>query len=378
MKKKICFVVASPGTARPLLRDHMKALSQDYDVYLMGNIPDEASVSILPLTGWHTIDIERGISLWRDMKAVWQAWCYFRKMKFDAIHSVTPKAGLVTAIAGWLAGIRHRIHIFTGQVWATQKGFMRWMLKSLDKVIVLLDNHILVDGKSQRSFLIQEGVLKNGEAEVFGDGSISGVNTNRFVPDAQARESIRKGLNIGDDKLVFIFMGRLNHDKGIGELYGAFSKLYENHKDAYLLLVGSDEENYIAKLAGFPTIEEGKNFHYYGSTSEPEKVFNAGDVFVLPTYREGFGTSVLESACIGLPSITTDAYGVMDASIEGVTGLRCKVGDVDSLYDCMKQFYDHRELVTKMGEAARKRILEHFTGERLTQYWVDFYHKLLN
>ena len=376
--KKICFVVAIPGTANAFLRDHIEALSQEHEVYLMGNIPDAEAISGLKLAGWHSIEIERGISICRDMKAVWQAWHYFREMKFDAVHSVTPKAGLVTALAGWLAGIKHRTHIFTGQVWATRKGVMRCLLKALDKVIVMLDNHILVDGRSQRSFLIQEGVLKEEQAEVFGEGSISGVNTSRFVPDEICRRKIRRQLGIPDGTLVYTFIGRLNHDKGIGELYEAFNRLSGETQDVFLLLVGNDEEGYLKRLPLYPNIRDGVNFCFYGHTSEPEKVLNAGDVFTLPTYREGFGMSVLESACIGLPSITTDAYGVRDASIEGVTGLRCKVGDAESLYDCMKQFHDKRELVTRMGEAARKRVLEHFSGELLTKYWVEFYHKLLN
>ena len=103
MRKKICFVVAIPGTAQAFLRDHIAALSKEYDVYLAGNIKGESDVNMLALTGWHHVDIERGISLWRDLKAVWQAYRYFKRMKFDAVHSVTPKAGLVTALAGWPA-----------------------------------------------------------------------------------------------------------------------------------------------------------------------------------------------------------------------------------------------------------------------------------
>lgn len=377
MKKKICFVVAIPGTAQAFLRDHISALSEEYDIYLMGNIKDKQDVAKLNLIRWHHIDIERGISLWRDLKAVWQAWRYFQKMRFDAVHSVTPKAGLVTAMAGKLAGIKHRTHIFTGQVWATQQGVMRYLLKFMDKMIARLDNHILVDGKSQRAFLISEGVLHEGQAEVFGKGSISGVNSKRFVPNVEARKTIRTELGIKDRMLCYIFMGRLNHDKGIGELFGAFNLLAGEVENIFLLIVGGDEEGYIKTLPNYKNIIVGKNFHYYGKTPEPEKVLNAGDVFVLPTYREGFGTSVLEAACVGLPCICSDAYGVQDAYIEKETGLRCHVGDVESLYQCMKYMYEHPEEVKRMGDNSRKRVLANFDGTTLTQYWVDFYKKNL-
>lgn len=377
MRKKICFVVAIPGTAESFLRDHIEALSREYDVYLAGNIKNDEEVKLLALAGWHRIEIERGISLWRDIKAVWQAVRYFRQMKFDAVHSVTPKAGLVTALAGKLAGVKHRTHIFTGQVWATKKGIMRWMLKLLDKVIVCFDNHIMVDGKSQRTFLEKEGVLREGQAKVFGHGSISGVNSQRFVPDIKARKTIRENIGIKEHVLCFVFLGRLNHDKGIGELYEAYNRLASEVDDIFLLFIGRDEEGYLEKKAAYPQIVDGKNFFYYGTTPKPEEVLNAGDVFVLPTYREGFGTSVLEAACIGLPCICSDAYGVLDTYIPNETGLQCHVGDSELLYNCMKKMHDHPELIKNMGTRSRERALRDFKGSDLTAYWVRFYRGIL-
>lgn len=377
MKKRICFIVAIPGTAHAFLKDHILALSKEYDVYLAANIKCEDDIKTLALTGWHCIKIERGISIWRDLYATFQAFRYFRKMKFDAVHSVTPKAGLVTALAGRLAGISHRIHIFTGQVWATKTGMMRWLLKSIDKIIVGCDNHILVDGKSQRAFLEKEGILETGKAMVFCQGSISGVNSERFVADDVARKEERDRIGIREGVITYIFLGRLNHDKGIGELYEAFNKLASEMTDVFLLLAGADEEDYLDKLPEYKNIREGKNFHYYGITRQPERVLNAGDVFVLPTYREGFGSSVLEAACIGLPCICSDAYGVLDAYINGETGLQCKVGDADSLYNCMKKMHDDKMMRTDMGRKSRERALRDFNVKPISEAWLKFYNEIL-
>jgi glycosyltransferase involved in cell wall biosynthesis len=377
MRKKICFVVAQPDTAESFLRDHIEALRDYYDVYLVANIKAPDEVSMLALTGWHRVQIARGISIVQDIKAVWSTFRYFRKMQFDAVHSVTPKAGLVSALAGYFAGIKHRTHIFTGQVWATRTGFMRWILKSMDKMIASLNNHMMVDGFSQRSFLIKEKVLHEGQAEVFHKGSINGVNAKRFAPDTKTRNLIRKEIGISDDCLTYIFLGRLNHDKGIGELYEAYNKLAGEVNRIYLLLVGDDEENYISKLPAYQNIKDGVNFYFYGLTHEPEKVLNAGDIFVLPTYREGFGTSVLEAACIGIPCICSDAYGVLDAYVENETGLRCHVGDAESLYQCMKKMYENPNLVKQMGLKSRQRALNDFSGAVLTKCWVDFYNDIL-
>jgi len=378
MRKKICFVVALSDTAVAFLRDHIAALSIDYDVFLVGDIKDATEVKMMKLSGWHRVKIERGISLYKDIKSVWDLYRYFRKMNFNAVHSVTPKAGLVTALAGYFAGVGHRTHIFTGQVWATRKGFMRWILKFMDKIIAGLNNHMMVDGLSQRSFLIKEKVLREGQAEVFHKGSINGVNSNRFAPNEAARKQIREEIGIKNNSLTYIFLGRLTRDKGIDELYEAFNRLAGEIKNVFLLLVGDDEGNYVSKWQTYTNIKDGINFCYYGATPEPEKVLNAGDVFVLPTYREGFGTSVLEAACIGLPCICTDAYGVQDAFIENETGLKCRVGDSNSLYQCMKTMYENPSLVKEMGIKSRQRALKDFNGAVLTECWVDFYKQILH
>lgn len=377
MKNKICFIVAVPITAQAFLKDHIKLLSEQYDIYIVGNIDSGDDVKGLAIAGWKKINIERGISITKDLQSIWQARRYFKQMKFDAVHSVTPKAGLVTALAGKLAGVKHRTHIFTGQVWATSTGWMRWVLKSVDKVIAKCDNHIMVDGKSQKAFLEMEGVLKTEKALVFCEGSIAGVNPERFVPNVKARKEERDKIGIKEKTLTYIFLGRLNHDKGIGELYEAFNRLAEDVKDIFLLLVGFDEEGYLNKLPEYQNIQEGKNFHFYGSTSQPERVLNAGDVFVLPTYREGFGSSVLEAACIGLPCICSDAYGVLDAYVDGDTGLRCKVGDAESLYQCMKRMHNEPELRMKMGKKSRERALKDFNVKPISKAWFNFYKSFL-
>ena len=376
MPKKICFITAVPGTATAFLRDHMRSLIKDYEVYYVSNEIDESKI-LVPHIGYHSVDIQRGISIWKDLKALYKLTRYFRKERFDAVHSVTPKAGLLTAIAGFFAGVPIRIHIFTGQVWANKKGPMRWLLKLMDKVLVLFGNHFLVDGEGQRQYLIQQGILKEKNSKVLGKGSICGVNLERFNPDETTRVEARKEINVKDDQIVFAFMGRLNHDKGLYELLPAFNSLASVTPKVYLLLFGNDEENITSHFMEYNNIKAGVNFCYYGRTSEPQKMLQAGDVFVLPTFREGFGASVIEASALGLPVICSDAYGVMDAMVDNVTGMRCKVGDINSLYDAMRAFVENPSLIKKLGDAGRKRVIEDFDGVQMTQHWVDYYHELL-
>lgn len=375
---KICFVVAIPGTAQAFLKDHIKALSKDYEVYLVANLNGQSDYNIDGLSGTQHIPIKREISIFNDLRTVFSLASFFRKMQFDAVHSVTPKAGLVTALAARMAGVKHRIHIFTGQVWATRKGAMRSLLKSMDRLIASLNNHISVDGESQRQFLISEGVVSDTKSKVLGAGSICGANTLKFTPSAEEREKQRKELGISSEKVVFSFMGRLNHEKGIRELLTAFDRLTKYSVNAYLLIFGSDEENCLSNIQEYTNIQDGVNFKYYGSTSTPQLSLQAADVFCLPSYREGFGMSVIEASCLGIPVICSDAYGMRDTMVDNVTGLRCKVGDVDSLETAMKYMYEHPSERKIMGANGRKRVLDLFAGEKIVRAWTEYYNSLLN
>lgn len=377
-KKKIAFVVAIAGTAQAFLKDHMSYLVKEYDVHLVANFKPEEKVEYEELgVTCHDAPIQRSIKLGADLKALFELRKLFKKEKFDSVHSVTPKAGLLTSIAGWMARVKKRVHIYTGQVWATRKGVMRAILKMMDRAIALFDTDILVDGEGQRQFLIKEGVLKESNSSVLANGSIAGVKLERFVISEETRQLERDKLGLKDEDVCFIFMGRLNHDKGIGELYEAFNKLIPDCPNAKLVLYGHDEEGYDPKAESYSNIKRGVNYFYPGHTSAPFASLQAGDVFVLPTWREGFGMSVLEAQGLALPAITSDAYGVVDATLEGQTALRCKVDDPEGLCRCMKVYYDNPEMRRQHGLAGRKRVEESFVGSKVSEAWVDFYHKLL-
>ena len=378
-KKKIAFVVAIPGSAEAFLTNHFEVLTKEYDVSLIANFPKDYDVSCFKGLNINYIHapIRREISIMNDLKALFALYRIFKKEKFCSVHSVTPKAGLLTALASWLAGIKVRIHIYTGQVWATRKGVMRMALKMMDKMIATLDNHILVDGEGQRQFLIKEGVIKEQNSSVLAHGSICGVKLEKFNISEKVRVNERAKFGFKNEDVVFIFLGRLNHDKGIGELYEAFNKLVQECPNAKLLFYGSDEENYNEKANDFSNIKKGENYYYPGITRMPFDALQGGDVFVLPTWREGFGMSVIEAQALGLPVITSDAYGVCDASVPNETGLRCKVNDPEGLYTCMKKLYHNPELRKQYGTAGRKRVENEFKDSIVTKAWVEFYNNLL-
>lgn len=374
MKKKICFVVSTPFTTMFLL-NQLKAFSKDYELFLVANINDENKYILQHQNFDHhkSIPISRNINPIKDLKTVYSLFKYFRKMKFDAVHSITPKAGLVTALAAKFAKIENRFHIFTGQVWATKTGFFRFLLKTLDKLVARFATQILVDGKSQRDFLIKENVLKKGGAIVLGNGSISGVDLEKYKADKSVRDSVRNSLNLPDETVVYLFLGRLNIDKGIVELAKAFNKLSQQKDSVFLLIVGFDEAAIMERVDEI--ILDKSTYHFAGGTTTPEKYYQASDVFCLPSYREGFGMSVMEASACQVPVICSDAYGLLDTIVDNSTGLRHLVKDVESLYKKMDQLSDNKSLREELGKNGRKYVEDNFSSELLVKEWSRFYNQ---
>lgn len=376
MRPSLCIVVSSPMTVNAFLQEPLKRLAERYRIYaiLNGSPQDMAAgigsyLTVLPLA------IERKISPLKDLAALWKMMRLFRKHQFDIIHSVTPKAGLLAMAAAYFAGTGVRIHTFTGQVWVTRNGMARWLLKGMDRIIALLATNILIDSPSQRQFLLDEKVVSRGKSRVLGKGSISGVDERRFKPSTDARRRIRHDLHIPDEAVVFLFLGRLNHDKGVLDLAAAFAGAAGSHTDMHLLVVGPDEEGLqhdMIRLTG----EYADRMHFAGYADRPEDYMAAADVLCLPSYREGFGSVIIEAAAVGLPAIGSRIYGIVDAIDEGRTGLLHKAGNITELQSCMSTLAASKEHIADLGRKARERVLSDFTSEALATAWLAYYRTL--
>ena len=376
--KKVCIVVSSVMTVNAFLVDQIQALSRIYRVYVVANLGDSNSlawvgenITIVSLA------IERKTFPRRDLMALVSLFRLFRRHRFDIVHSVTPKAGLLAMVAASCAGIRARIHTFTGQVWTTRSGLDRWFLKSMDWLIASLATNVLVDSASQRNFLIAEKVVKDRNSRVLAKGSISGVDTRRFCPNPCVRKEIRGRLGIPDYAVVFLFLGRLNRDKGVIDLAEAFRHLCDSREDAHCMVVGPDEAGMRGQMQQLCRAHRDK-LHFVDYSSAPEHYMAAADVFCLPSYREGFGTVIIEAASVGIPAIASRIYGITDAVEDGVTGLLHDAGDVESMVKFMKQFTEDVALREKIGGNARNRVQRDFSMEKVTSAVVDYYNQFMH
>jgi glycosyltransferase involved in cell wall biosynthesis len=279
--------------------------------------------------------------------------------------------------AAFFAGVPRRLHTFTGQIWITRHGINRIIFKGFDWLIVQFTSLIFADSNSQRQFLIQEKVCKPNKISLLGYGSISGVDLERFTPNDKLRRQLRKELLVAEDVCVFLFVGRLCRDKGIFDLVSAFDDLRANHQNTALWIVGPDEEN-IQRQIQEHSPEIYRLITWIGPSFSPENYMAAADVLVLPSYREGFGSVIIEAAACNLPTIAYRIDGVIDAVVDGETGSLVEAGDITGLIQEMRKFCDDSKMRASLAAAARSRACEKFSNLSITLAWLSFYEKLLS
>lgn len=373
--KKICFVLTSEIAVKSFLMSHIKALSSDYDISVLVNTTDNKFLSKLGIEAKViSLDIDRKINLISDLICLVRLIKLIKEHQFLAVHSVTPKAGLLAMLAAWVNKVPLRVHTFTGQVWANKLGFKRCCLKKLDCLIAFLTTHNIVDSPSQRQFLVDEQVIKVEKSIVFGEGSISGVDLKKFIPNLHVKNNIREQLNIEQDAFLFLFLGRLTRDKGVFDLAQAFTNLQSD--GAYLLFVGPDEQDMQTEIESITT-SKSSFIRFVAYTSKPEEFMAAADVLCLPSYREGFGSVIIEAAAVGIPAIASRIYGITDAVVDGGTGLLHEPHDVLAIQSCMTEMINNQDMRLQLGEKARLRACKDFDSNLITAEWVKFYHERL-
>lgn len=371
-KKRIALVTASPMTVNAFLQEHIRSWAKNchVTVFMKASGREVFDDEALPAE-LRSVGIERKVSPRKDFLALLALVRQLRLGEFDALVSVTPKAGLLAMLAGWITRVPLRMHIFTGQVWATRTGMSRSLLRLLDRLTASLATDVLADSESQRQFLIAENVVSSRRSAVLGHGSISGVDVARFHPDIEARTKLRAELGLAESDMLLLFLGRLNKDKGVLDLAAAFVSLAATRYQTHLLFVGPDEDGMRDQLQCCCEPAAGR-VHFVEYTKTPERYMAAADVFCLPSYREGFGTVVIEAAATGLPAVASRIYGLTDAVLDGVTGVLHHPHDVLSLQLALTRLVDDVAFKNRLGEAARERALRFFSAADVTQAFSEY------
>lgn len=343
--------------------------------------PELAALENLPGVACAPIDIPRSISPWRDLQALIRLFRFFRREHIDIAHSTTPKAGLLTAVAALLAGVPIRLHTFTGQPWLSMRGVKRSLARGSDWLIGKLNTRCYADSESQRRFLVEQGVIDAKQLFVIGAGSLAGVDLERFNPgrfSSQEREATRHAIGIQAATAVLLFVGRITVDKGVHELLEAFRELKAAGSSAHLVFVGRfDSDSGVEGGISRHDIEGVRDAHIVGHTECPEAYMAIADILCLPSYREGFGTVVIEAAAMGVPTVGTDIYGLSDAVVDGETGILVPPQDSAALAMALTALLCDERKRKQMGVAAKRRVEELFSANEVNGKVIEEYCHLL-
>ncbi len=378
---RLCRIVTIPLTFKASFWGQLRYLTrQGFDVTLVSSSGAELYEVARDLgVAYHAIEMARDAAPWQDLRSLVKFTHWLWSQQFDMIHSSTPKAGLIAALAGRICSTPVRVHTYTGQVWVEMTGVSRKIIKAMDVIIGRLNNCCLTDSPSQRQFLIDEGVVAADKLEVIGAGSVAGVDLERFNPQRLAKERVlvRQELQIDPSTVVICYLGRLRADKGINELVSAFQQLQLQSLPVELLLVGPTEfERKPVLPKTLEMLKTNAHIHITGYTSAPEKYLSAADLFCFPSYREGFPTSVIEAAAMGLPTVAFRIQGCVDSVVDGVTGCLVPAKDAVALAKVLHELVTNADLRKQMGQASQVRAAQVFDAELINRLVANKYQEV--
>lgn len=319
------------------------------------------------------VTMERHISIKRDVAALWNIIRVIKRERPDVIHSMTPKAGMLCMLAGWMCRVPVRIHTFTGLVWPTVTGLKRRILMATDWLTCACATHVIPEGRGVMDDLSRHITRK--PMKVLGYGNVRGIDLKRFD---RTEEVMREAARIRKDGVfTFVFVGRIVGEKGINELVAAFGRLLAEHPRVRLLLVGEYENNLDPVLPETRAeIDGNAAIEAVGKQADVRPWLAAADALVFPSYREGFPNVVIEAGAMGLPSIVTDINGSREIVEDGVNGLVIPSKDEEALLEAMRRMVEAPDLTARLSAEARGIVAARYEQGFVQRCLLDFYATL--
>ncbi len=307
------------------------------------------------------IPISRHISPVADLVSIARLVRRFRLEKPDIVHTHTPKGGLLGTIAAWLARVPVRVHTIHGLVYMTSSGRKRQLLMAAERLTCRLANDVLCVSESVRGIAIDDGIVPHSKVKVLGNGSANGINTGvDFNPENYSRDEMRAAYGLPLDAQVVLFVGRLSRDKGISELAQAWASLAETYPYSTLMLAGDVDDRDPVESRVMQRLLSDNRVTHLGHHTQIAELLSVANVLVLPTYREGFPTVLLEASAMAVPIVATDVPGCQDAVVNGVTGTLVPARNATELVRAIASYLEAPEIALAHGQAGRKRVKECF------------------
>lgn len=381
-RKKICLICTVTQTSGAFLVPMAEYFHQhkQWDISLLCSLNDPQYLELIPEgVRYIPMPMKRGISL-GGIATFFKLFKLFRKEKFDLIQYCTPNASLYASLAGWMARVPVRLYCQWGMIFVSfPKGLKRWIFKTMEKTICRLSTHVQPDSHGNLNLCHELKLYPEEKGSVVWNGSTCGIDLKKFDISQKPRwrKAVRQSLNLPDQAVVFGFVGRITRDKGINELLTAFREIEQKYPDLYLILVGPMEEDGNVDEALCQWAAEHPRVRLCGYCANVEQYLSAMDCYVLPSYREGFGTSIIEAEAMELPIIATDIPGPREAMCQGVTGVMVSPRDSGALRAGMETMAGDAALREQYGKEGRRYVAERFEIRQFLQKTMEDRAQLL-
>ncbi len=295
----------------------------------------------------------------------------------DLCISFTPKAGLINSLTSLFGGKTY--HYFTGQRWVSLTGLRKKLLKFIDKFIIYSSTKIYCDSESQAKLISKE--LSKKKVEIFGKGSISGVNINKFniikqdalknlssIGNPQSKILLKFLENAKKNKIKIIcFVGRVHKDKGIRELIEGFKLHNEKFRDSYLLIIGPNElDNF-----DYFKLKKLKNSLHIDFFKDINLILKFAFCLILPSYREGFGSIIIEAAASKIPIIATDIPGPKDFITHMKNGYLITPKDSQDIKKALNFFRENSTVIKEFSNNSFNKCSKYFSEDYVCNLFVN-------
>lgn len=368
MKRRsgLVLAVSDAVTADAFLKGHARyALNKGVPVILIA-APSTSLSEFAAETGAQAVALAlpRAISPLRDLIAIIRATAILWRLRPEATHVGTPKAGLVIGAAGLLTRVPTRVYTLHGLRFEGAVNWRRRLLRWVEAVSCSMATVVVAVSPSVAQVARDEGVVRRGKVKVLGHGSIAGVNGGALEVTAHQAEEWAAAHGI-DPGPVAIFIGRLVRDKGLPELLAAWPAIRARVPSARLIIVGDHDPGDRKPVYTIGRMQSEAAITLVGHQRHVGLALFNARVLVLPSRREGMPTVVLEAAALGIPAVGFDVTGVRDAIVDGVTGVLVPFGDSIAFGREVADLLENELQAAEMGRAARSRVRAEFNPERV-------------
>jgi len=328
-----------------------------------------------------TINLTRKISPIADTIALWKMIQLIKSFKPDIVHTHTPKAGLIGMMAAYICKVPIKLHTVAGLPVMEAQGLKKSLLILTEKITCFCANNVYPNSNGLMDFMINNFRSFKHKFKVLGKGSTNGIITKHYSLTPELSElatQLKSKYNFQPSDFVFCFIGRLVGDKGINELINVFDHLSKNN-NCKLLLVGMQEPELDPLSANcLEIIHNNKNIISLGYQDDVRVALAASNVFVFPSYREGFPNVVMQAQSMGVPCIVSDINGCNELVTHQESGLIVPVKNETALQEAMYILMNDIEKCKSFSSIARENILQHYEQSQVWNYILKEYKQLLS